>query len=73
MNVADAANISSKTSLVHYTEFYNDALDHLDLLSEYRRWQGGERGRGFSFCQYPFVLSIVAKRFILTKVLKLPN
>ncbi|KAB7497247.1 putative E3 ubiquitin-protein ligase HECTD2 [Armadillidium nasatum] len=63
-----ASNLASKPSLVSYTEFYNHTLDHMDLMAEYRRWQTPERPDSFSYCQYPFVLSIVAKRFILTKI-----
>nr|XP_053648254.1 probable E3 ubiquitin-protein ligase HECTD2 [Cherax quadricarinatus] len=62
-----ASNTSSQTPLLHYSEFYNHALDHLDLMAEYRTWQVPERPDSFSFCQYPFILSIVAKRHILTK------
>lgn len=51
-----------------YIEFYNDALDHLDLIQEYRTWQVPDKQDTFSYCQYPFMLSIVAKRHILTKV-----
>ncbi|XP_064101455.1 probable E3 ubiquitin-protein ligase HECTD2 [Macrobrachium nipponense] len=62
-----ASNSSAQPSLLHYTEFYNHALDHLDLMSEYRTWQVPDKPDSFSFCQYPFILSIVAKRHILTK------
>ncbi|XP_069157582.1 probable E3 ubiquitin-protein ligase HECTD2 [Procambarus clarkii] len=62
-----ASNTASQPALLHYTEFYNHALDHLDLMSEYRTWQLPDRPDSFSFCQYPFILSIVAKRHILTK------
>jgi hypothetical protein len=37
-------------------------------MQEYWRWQSPERPGQFSYCQYPFMLSIVAKRIILTKV-----
>ncbi|XP_069974942.1 probable E3 ubiquitin-protein ligase HECTD2 [Penaeus vannamei] len=62
-----ASNTSSQPPLLHYTEFYNHALDHLDLMTEYRTWQLPEKPDSFSYCQYPFILSIVAKRHILTK------
>jgi hypothetical protein len=54
--------------LVDYTEFYNSALDHIDLMQEYFNWQNPQKSENFSFCQYPFILSIIAKRYILTKV-----
>ena len=67
---ADASNntVNSSPPLVLYTEFYNSTLDHIDLMKEYLTWQQPERPGQFSFCQYPFILSIAAKRFILTKV-----
>lgn len=64
----DASNNSAVTPLVSYTEFYNSTLDHIDLMKEYLTWQSPERPGQFSYCQYPFVLSIAAKRFVLTKV-----
>ena len=54
-------------NLLDYTEFYNVSLDHMDLMAEYYAWQNPDRPGQFSYCQYPFVLSIVAKRHILTK------
>ena len=36
-------------------------------MAEYYTWQNPERPGQFSYCQYPFILSIVAKRHILTK------
>ena len=54
--------------LLDYTELYNWALDHIDLMQDYYGWQSPKRPAQFSYCQYPFVLSIVAKRIILTKV-----
>ncbi|KAF2355382.1 HECT domain [Trinorchestia longiramus] len=62
-----ASNSAAQPPLISYTEFYNDALDHLDLIQEYRSWQMPGRFDTFSYCQYPFMLSIVAKRHILTK------
>ncbi|CAG0888791.1 unnamed protein product [Darwinula stevensoni] len=63
----NVANNTRSLPLIHYTDFYNSALDHLDLMDEYMSWQAPERPDRFSFCQYPFILSIVAKRYILTK------
>ncbi|XP_035713374.1 probable E3 ubiquitin-protein ligase HECTD2 isoform X1 [Folsomia candida] len=63
----NAANNGCQPALLHYSEFYNSALDHVDLMQEYWRWQSPERPGQFSYCQYPFMLSIVAKRIILTK------
>ncbi|XP_046646599.1 probable E3 ubiquitin-protein ligase HECTD2 isoform X3 [Daphnia pulicaria] len=60
-------NTSGSGPLVSYTEFYNSTLDHIDLMKEYLTWQSPDRPGQFSYCQYPFILSIAAKRFILTK------
>uniref|UniRef100_T1J0Y5 HECT-type E3 ubiquitin transferase n=1 Tax=Strigamia maritima TaxID=126957 RepID=T1J0Y5_STRMM len=63
----NAANNLSTPNKILYTEFYNCALDHADLMTEYHYWQNPDRPDRFSYCQYPFVLSIVAKRTILQK------
>ena len=63
----NAANNLSIPPLIDYTEFYNVSLDHMDLMQEYYNWQNPDRPGQFSYCQYPFILSIVAKRNILTK------
>lgn len=54
-------------TIVQYSEFYNPTLDHLDLMAEYYTWQNPSSCAGFSFCQYPFILSINAKRNILQR------
>ncbi|CAB3382980.1 Hypothetical predicted protein [Cloeon dipterum] len=61
----NAANESCSPSLIHFSELYNMALDHVDLLKEYFLWQSTPNK--FSYCQFPFMLSIAAKRYILTK------
>ncbi|KAK3698694.1 hypothetical protein RRG08_046196 [Elysia crispata] len=63
----NAANGLLTPPLVQYIEFYNSTLDHLDLMAEYYAWQNPSSHAGFSFCQYPFILSITAKRTILQK------
>ncbi|CAH0391811.1 unnamed protein product [Bemisia tabaci] len=54
--------------MLDYTEFYNSALDHIDLMQDYYNWQSTHNNKQFAYCQYPFILSIVAKRVILTKI-----
>ncbi|KAG8176214.1 hypothetical protein JTE90_016084, partial [Oedothorax gibbosus] len=61
-------------NLIPYTEFYNSALDHINLMAEYYRWQNPpaqhkshNAASRFSYCQYPFILSIVAKKMILQR------
>ncbi|KAL3864357.1 hypothetical protein ACJMK2_006047 [Sinanodonta woodiana] len=61
----NAANNLASPALASYTEFYNNTLDGLDLMAEYTAWQNPNSYGGFSFCQYPFILSIAAKRRIL--------
>ncbi|XP_035825923.1 probable E3 ubiquitin-protein ligase HECTD2 isoform X2 [Aplysia californica] len=63
----NAANNLMLPPIVTYTEFYNSTLDHLDLMAEYYAWQNPSSHAGFSFCQYPFILSIAAKRTVLQK------
>ncbi len=63
----NAANNLRQPAILDYTEFYNISLDHMDLMHEYYTWQNPERTNQFSYCQYPFILSIVAKQHILTK------
>jgi E3 ubiquitin-protein ligase HECTD2 len=41
------------------SEFYNTLLDYSDLIADFEAWES-KRGK-FSFCQYPFFLSIWAK------------
>ncbi|XP_059470269.1 probable E3 ubiquitin-protein ligase HECTD2 [Neocloeon triangulifer] len=63
--LVNAANESCSPPLIHFSELYNMALDHVDLLKEYCLWQSTPNK--FSYCQFPFLLSIAAKRYILTK------
>ncbi len=58
---------STTSSLfISYKEFYIFELNKLELYSEYIKWQKlGPSDSGFSFCQYPFILSLTAKRDIL--------
>ncbi|KAK7583894.1 hypothetical protein V9T40_004857 [Parthenolecanium corni] len=63
----NAANNEYSPPLLHYTELYNSALDHIDLMQDYYVWQNCRHPGQFAYCQYPFILSILAKRFILTK------
>jgi E3 ubiquitin-protein ligase HECTD2 len=65
----NAANNLEHPPLIPYTSFYNPALDHTDLMTEYYAWQSpqGFATMRFSFCHYPFVLSMSAKKMILQK------
>lgn len=49
--------------VIPISSFYNTMLDYADLVADFETW---ELNRGkFSFCQYPFFLSIWAKIHIL--------
>ncbi|XP_022250227.1 probable E3 ubiquitin-protein ligase HECTD2 isoform X2 [Limulus polyphemus] len=63
----NTANSRTTPNLISYTEFYNSALDHINLMAEYYRWQNTSKHNKFSYCQYPFILSIVAKKTILQR------
>jgi E3 ubiquitin-protein ligase HECTD2 len=45
--------------IVPTSDFYNTLLDYTDLIADFEAWES-KRGK-FSFCQYPFFLSIWAK------------
>ncbi|KAL7937462.1 HECT domain-containing protein [Trichoderma chlorosporum] len=45
------------------TDFYNSMIDYTDLIDDFESWES--RRSKFSFCQYPFLLSIWAKTHIL--------
>lgn len=49
--------------MVPISSFYNTLLDYSDLLADFEIWES--RSSKFSFCQYPFLLSIWAKIHIL--------
>jgi E3 ubiquitin-protein ligase HECTD2 len=45
--------------IIATSDFYNTLLDYSDLIADFEAWEA-KRGK-FSFCQYPFFLSIWAK------------
>jgi E3 ubiquitin-protein ligase HECTD2 len=45
--------------IIATSDFYNTLLDYSDLVSDFEAWEA-KRGK-FTFCQYPFFLSIWAK------------
>ncbi|XP_015792141.1 probable E3 ubiquitin-protein ligase HECTD2 [Tetranychus urticae] len=67
LDLLNSANNKVTPNLIPYTEFYNSALDHINLMSEFNRWQNPSKHNKFSYCQYPFLLSIVAKKTILQR------
>lgn len=63
----NAANSLCSPPIIPYTDFYNSTLDHIDLMEDYQTWQFYGNTHRFSFCQFPFVLSIAAKKVIIQK------
>uniref|UniRef100_A0A7M5WR61 HECT-type E3 ubiquitin transferase n=1 Tax=Clytia hemisphaerica TaxID=252671 RepID=A0A7M5WR61_9CNID len=61
----NAANEQTNERRVPTSAFYIQAIELLELVTEYQTWQSGVQK--FSFCQYPFLLSLRAKRFIMQK------
>ncbi|KAJ5654558.1 hypothetical protein N7490_001561 [Penicillium lividum] len=59
----DSANGYIHHYMVPISSFYNTLLDYSDLVTDFETWEA--RGSKFSFCQYPFFLSIGAKIHIL--------
>lgn len=49
--------------MVPISAFYNTLLDYSDLIADFEVWES--KGSKFSFCQYPFLLSIWAKIHIM--------
>ena len=45
--------------IVPISTFYNSLLDYADLVADYETWES--KSAKFTFCQYPFFLSIWAK------------
>lgn len=52
-----------RANMVPISSFYNTLLDYSDLVADFETWES--RSSKFSFCQYPFFLSIWAKIHIL--------
>ncbi|KAI6250384.1 putative E3 ubiquitin-protein ligase mug30 [Erysiphe necator] len=50
---------SNQGQIIATTDFYNSLLDCSDLIADFEAWES--RRTKFSFCQYPFFLSIWAK------------
>ncbi|KAJ2236002.1 putative E3 ubiquitin-protein ligase [Coemansia sp. RSA 485] len=61
MALLHAANLLLPSrSRLSVDAFYNDGVDNMDLISDYDAWQA-RVSNAFSFCQYPFLLSLRAK------------
>ncbi|OLL24990.1 putative E3 ubiquitin-protein ligase mug30 [Neolecta irregularis DAH-3] len=56
-----AANLQSP--IIPVNSFYNTLVDYVDLINDFANWE--QRLQKFSFCQYPFLLSIGSKISIM--------
>ncbi|KAF5007022.1 hypothetical protein FDECE_6630 [Fusarium decemcellulare] len=56
-------SVHSHGQVLPTSDFYNSMIDYTDLVADFENWEA-RRGK-FSFCQYPFLLSIWAKNHIL--------
>lgn len=54
---------SRRGHMIPISSFYNTLLDYSDLVADFEAWES--KTTKFSFCQYPFFLSIWAKIHIL--------
>lgn len=56
-------NAQAHGQIVPISSFYNTMLDYADLVADFEAWESTKSK--FSFCQYPFFLSIWAKIHVL--------
>jgi E3 ubiquitin-protein ligase HECTD2 len=56
-------NANSHGQIIPVSNFYNTMLDYADLVADFETWETTKSK--FTFCQYPFFLSIYAKIHIL--------
>jgi E3 ubiquitin-protein ligase HECTD2 len=54
---------NNATSKVPICEFYNTMADTINLMGDFQSWQS--RGSKFTFCQYPFLISMGSKMSIV--------
>lgn len=58
---------AAKGLFLPMSEFYNLLIDNIDVIDDFTGWE--TKSRRFSFCQYPFLLTIGAKMRILENYL----
>lgn len=64
MNIsAPREGVHANGQILPTSDFYSSLVDYMDLVGDFEAWESN-RGK-FSFCQYPFLLSIWAKKQIL--------
>jgi len=64
-NATEVCRPRAKThgQLLPTSDFYNTLLDYTDLIADFKAWES--RRAKFTFCQYPFLLSLGSKIRIL--------
>lgn len=62
-DTAQSDDVQARGQILPASDFYNPLLDLADLVGDFETWES-KRGV-FSFCQYPFLLSIPAKTEVL--------
>ncbi|KAI5466891.1 hypothetical protein BGZ63DRAFT_458978 [Mariannaea sp. PMI_226] len=55
--------VHANGQLLPTSDFYNSMIDYADLIADFENWEA-RKGK-FSFCQYPFLLSVWAKNRIM--------
>ncbi|KAF7540395.1 hypothetical protein G7Z17_g12195 [Cylindrodendrum hubeiense] len=55
--------VHAQGQMLPTSDFYSSMIDYADLVADFENWEA--RRSKFSFCQYPFLLSIWAKNLIL--------
>jgi E3 ubiquitin-protein ligase HECTD2 len=59
ISIATREKLNNQGQILAISSFYNTLLDYSDLIADFEAWEAGRAK--FSFCQYPFFLSIWAK------------
>ncbi|KAK4162287.1 putative E3 ubiquitin-protein ligase [Cladorrhinum sp. PSN259] len=62
---SSGGGVRTKNQILATSDFYTTLLDDSDLVADFETWERKQNGSKFSFCQYPFLLSIGAKIRIL--------
>ncbi|XP_072095846.1 probable E3 ubiquitin-protein ligase HECTD2 [Mobula birostris] len=63
----NAANSLANPPIIPFMDFYNSTLDHIDLMEDFHTWQCCGNSHRFTFCQFPFILSLAAKKVIIQR------
>jgi len=64
LQLLNDANNYVKPRLISFREFYNESINHIDLLKEFDKWKTSLNDQ-FNFCKYPCTLTLVSKQRII--------